>query len=244
MPGNPMAPGLAESRSVPLTARLRVRPPERRQFHNGEPRDGRGLKFSLERYRGAASKVSRTRSLRWKARIWACPNPAQAAVARLPHFYSTAPPAGFARNTWRGWATRASRSTDRRRPPTELSRYARRELVSKPTTSTGASPSVKRLVFKVIPDESTRLAALSVVRWTSSIDPSAPPRSSADAGAHAEADRDPGVDSGSRSSTSGTRSHRGMTGRAPGRQPAIDRQAINRPRPWVADHVEPHPEHV
>ncbi len=40
---------------------------------------------------------------------------------------------------------------------------------SRPTRDTGARlPTIKRIVFKVVPDEATRLARSSAARWTSS----------------------------------------------------------------------------
>src|SRR5215472_9777809 len=58
MPGNPMAPSLAESWSVSkdgLTYEFVLRPQAR--FHNGDPVTADDVKFSFERYRGAASKT-------------------------------------------------------------------------------------------------------------------------------------------------------------------------------------------
>ena len=58
MPGNPMAPGLAESWSVSadgLAYDFVLR--KGAKFHNGDPVTAEDVKFSLERYRGASSKV-------------------------------------------------------------------------------------------------------------------------------------------------------------------------------------------
>jgi peptide/nickel transport system substrate-binding protein len=62
MPGNPMAPSLAESWSVSkdgLAYEFVLRQSAR--FHNGEPVTAEDVKFSFERYRGAASKLLRER---------------------------------------------------------------------------------------------------------------------------------------------------------------------------------------
>jgi peptide/nickel transport system substrate-binding protein len=58
MPGNPMAPSLAESWSLSkdgLVYEFVLRQGAR--FHNGDPVTSEDVKFSFERYRGAASKL-------------------------------------------------------------------------------------------------------------------------------------------------------------------------------------------
>src|SRR3990172_5895419 len=62
MPGQTMAPGLAESWSVSKDGRVYdfvLR--QGIKFHNGEPVTAEDVKFSLERYRGAASKTMKER---------------------------------------------------------------------------------------------------------------------------------------------------------------------------------------
>ena len=83
------------------------------------------------------------------------------------------------------------------------------------------TPSVKRLVFKVIPDESTRLAALKrgEIDIAYSIRGELAEELAAHQGAHPQADRHPGAHSGSTSPTSGTRSRHGTTN-ACGSRPA------------------------
>src|SRR3989475_12591622 len=62
VPGNPLAPSLAESWTVSadgLAHEFLIRKDVR--FHNGEPVTGEDVKFSFERYRGAASKAFKDR---------------------------------------------------------------------------------------------------------------------------------------------------------------------------------------
>jgi peptide/nickel transport system substrate-binding protein len=57
MPGNPMAPSLAESWTVSADQRVyefKLRPGLR--FHNGDPCTTQDVQFSLTRYRGAGAK--------------------------------------------------------------------------------------------------------------------------------------------------------------------------------------------
>src|SRR5881227_1753262 len=64
LPGNPMAPSLAESWSAStdwLVYEFVLRKGVR--FHNGEPVTAEDVKFSLERYRGASHKMLRDRVL-------------------------------------------------------------------------------------------------------------------------------------------------------------------------------------
>ena len=62
LPGNPLAPSLAESWTVSadgLAYDFVLRKGTR--FHNGDPVTAEDVKFSLERYRGAASKTFKER---------------------------------------------------------------------------------------------------------------------------------------------------------------------------------------
>jgi len=167
MPGNPMAPSLAESWSVSpdgfgydFVLRQGVK------FHNGDPLTAEDVKFSIERYRGAASGP-------FKARI--------ASVDVLdPHrvrirfkqpwpdfmtFYGTMA-------TGAGWIV-PKKYVERvgddgfKKAPVGAGPYKfvsftpGVELVLEANEQYWRkTPSVKRLVFKSIPDESTRLAML------------------------------------------------------------------------------------
>ena len=64
MPGQPLAPSLAESWSVSkdrLVYEFALRTGTR--FHNGEPVTAEDVKFSFERYRGTSSKMLMVREL-------------------------------------------------------------------------------------------------------------------------------------------------------------------------------------
>ena len=166
MPGKPLAPALAESWSVSpdgLTYEFVLRPNAR--FHNGEPVTAADVKFSFERYRGVAHADL-------KNHVAAIETP----DARHVRFVLKAPWPDFL--TFYGSATGASWVVPKAyvekvgdegfkkapigagpykfvsfTPGVELVMEAFPEYWRKP-------PSVKRLVFKVIPEEATRLAAL------------------------------------------------------------------------------------
>ncbi len=151
MPGAPMAPSLAESWSVSkdgLTYEFILR--KNARFHNGEPVTAEDVKFSFERYRGAASKTL-------KEHVAAVEVPdAGRVLFRLKHpwpdfmtFYSSATGAGWvvpkkyvekvgdegfkkapvgagpysscpSRREW-SWSSRRSTSTGARRRPSSVS---------------------------------------------------------------------------------------------------------------------------
>ena len=166
MPGQPKAPGLAESWSVSkdgLVYEFVLRKGVR--FHNGDPVTADDVKFSLERYRGASAKIL-------KDRVAGVDTPdAQHVRIRLKQpwpdfltFYTGATGAGWI--VPRKYVEKVGDEGFKKAPigagpykfvsftpGVELVLEAFDQYWRKP-------PSVKRLVFRVIPDETTRLAAL------------------------------------------------------------------------------------
>jgi peptide/nickel transport system substrate-binding protein len=166
MPGNSAAPSLAESWKVSADGQtydfvLR----KGTTFHNGEPVTAADVKFSFERYRGAASKTL-------KERVAAV----EAVDARHVRFRLKAPWPDFllfyANTSGAGWIV-----------PKKYVEKVGDEGFKKAPIGAGPykfvsftpgvelvieahdrywrkTPAVKRLVFRSIPDEATRLAAL------------------------------------------------------------------------------------
>jgi peptide/nickel transport system substrate-binding protein len=167
MPGQPMAPSLAESWSVSkdgLTYEFVLRNTAR--FHNGDPVTAEDVKFSFERYRGAASKTLKEHVAAVEA-----PDP-QHVRFRLPKpwpdfltFYSSATGAGWI--VPKKYVEKVGDEGFKKAPigagPYKFVSFTPGvELVLDAFDQYWRrTPHVKRLVFKVIPDESTRLAALS-----------------------------------------------------------------------------------
>ena len=166
MPGNPMTPSLAESWNVSpdgLVYEFALRRGAR--FHNGEPVTAEDVKFSFERYRGSAAKVI-------KDRVAAVEIPEAGRIRfRLkqawPDFMTF-----YANATGSGWVV-----------PKKYLETVGEEGFKKVPIGAGPykfvsfnpgvelvleasdyfwrkTPNVKRLVFRVIPDEATRLVAL------------------------------------------------------------------------------------
>jgi peptide/nickel transport system substrate-binding protein len=166
MPGNAMAPSLAQSVTASPDGRtydFTIR--DGATFHNGEPVTAADVKFSFERYRGVAHDLL-------QSRVAAVEIP----EARLVRFRLKEPWPDFltfyATATGAGWVVPKSyieKVGDEgfKKAPIGAGPY---KFVSfKPGVELvleafdgywRKKPSVKRLVFKVIPDESTRLAAL------------------------------------------------------------------------------------
>src|SRR5262245_32685467 len=166
MPGNTTAPSLAESwqmspdgRVYDFTLRKGVK------FHNGEPLTAEDVKFSFERYRGAAAKTL-------KDRVAAVETPDTLHVRfRLKNpwpdfmtFYTAASGAGWI--VPKKYVEKVGDEGYKKAPigagPYKFVSFTPGiELVMEAHEAYWRkTPSVKRLVFKVITDETTRLAAL------------------------------------------------------------------------------------
>ena len=166
MPGNPYAPSLAESwseskdgRTYEFVLRKGVK------FHNGDPITAEDVKFSVDRYRGASAKP-------FKDRIAAVETPDPGRVRfRLkepwPDFITF-----YTNTTGAGWIV-PKKYVEKvgddgfKRAPVGAGPYKfvsftpGVELVMEAFEQYWRkTPSVKRLVFKVITDDATRLAAL------------------------------------------------------------------------------------
>ena len=166
MPGNPLAPSLAESWTASedgLTYEFVLR--KGPVFHNGDPVTAEDVKFSFTRYRGASHDLL-------SSRVAAIDTPdAQHIRFRLKEpwpdfltFYATATGAGwivpkkYVEKVGDEGYVKAPIGAGPYKfvsfnPGVELVLEAFEGYWRKP-------PSVKRLVFRVIPDEATRLAAL------------------------------------------------------------------------------------
>ena len=166
MPGDPMAPCLAESwtmapdgLSYAFTLRKGV------QFHNGEALTAEDVKFSLERYRGAANKTLKERVAGVDIH-----DPHRLTI-RLNQpwpdfltFYASATGAGWI--VPKKYVQQVGEDGFKKAPigagPYKFVSFTPGvELVCEAFDGYWRKvPAIKRLVFKVIPDESTRLAAL------------------------------------------------------------------------------------
>jgi len=166
MPGSSAAPSLAESwqaspdgRVYDFTLRKGVK------FHNGDPLTADDVKFSFDRYRGAAAKTL-------KERVAAVETPGPFQVRfRLKNpwpdfmtFYTAASGAGWI--VPKKYVEKVGDEAYKKAPvgagPYKFVSFSPGvELVMEAFEGYWRkTPSVKRLVFKVITDESTRLAAL------------------------------------------------------------------------------------
>jgi peptide/nickel transport system substrate-binding protein len=166
MPGQPLASSLAESWSASEDALIYefvLRPGVK--FHNGDPVTAADVKFSFERYRGASSKMLHDR-------VAAIETP----DARHVRFRLKAPWPDFLTfyvgATGAGWIVpkkyvEAVGDDGFKKAPVGAGPYKfvsftpGRELVLEAFEGYWRKvPNVKRLVFRDIPDEATRLAAL------------------------------------------------------------------------------------
>src|SRR5262245_510901 len=166
LPGNPLAPSLAESWTTSadgLTYEFVIRKDTR--FHNGDPVTAEDVKFSFERYRGAANKAFKDR-----VAVVETPNPNRVRFrlkAPWPDFltfYSSATGAG-----WIVPKKYVEKVGDEGFKKAPIGAGPYRFVSSTPGVELvleaidgywRKTPSVKRLVFKSVPDPTTRLAAL------------------------------------------------------------------------------------
>jgi peptide/nickel transport system substrate-binding protein len=166
MPGQPAAPSLAESWSVSkdgLVYEFALR--KGVKFHNGEPVTAEDVKFSFERYRGSAKFSLKERVLAVET-----PDPSHVRFrlkAPWPDFltfYTGASGAGWI--VPKKYVEKVGDEGFKKAPvgagPYKFVSFTPGvELVLEAYDQYWRkAPQVKRLVFKVIPDEATRLAAL------------------------------------------------------------------------------------
>ena len=166
MPGQPLAPSLAESWTVSkdhLAYDFVLRKNSR--FHNGDPVTAEDVKFSFERYRGAASKTLKERV----AAVEVVDADRVRFRLKQPwpdflNFYATATGAGWI--VPKKYVEKVGDEGFKRAPigagPYRFVSFTPGvELVMEASdTYWRKRPSVRRAVFKVIPDETTRFAAL------------------------------------------------------------------------------------
>ena len=167
MPGAPMAPSLAESWTASkdgLSYEFALRKGAR--FHTGDPVTADDVKFSFERYKGASAKAMKDKvagvdvvdpgrvrfrlKTPWPDFMTFFGTPATGAAWIVPRKYvEKVGEDGFKKAPVGAGPYRFVSFT----PGVELVLEAYEQYWRKP-------PSVKRLVFKVVPDETTRLAML------------------------------------------------------------------------------------
>jgi peptide/nickel transport system substrate-binding protein len=167
MPGNPMAPSLAESWSMArdgLSYEFVLR--KGVKFHNGDPVSAEDVKFSLERYRGGGAGTLKERvagidvldPLRVRIRL-------KQPWPDFMTFYGT-PATGAAWVVPKRYVERVGEDGFKKAPvgagPYRFVSFTPGiELVLEANeTYWRKTPSVKRLVFKAVPDAVTRLAML------------------------------------------------------------------------------------
>ena len=166
MPGQSFAPSLAKSWSQSddgLTYEFVLR--EGAKFHNGDPVTAADVKFSYERYRGAANKA-----LKERVAAVETPDP-QRVVFKLKQpwpdfmtFYTSATAAAWI--VPKSYVEKVGEEGFKKAPigagPYKFVAFTPGLELSMEAFAAywRKKPSVERLIFRVIPDESTRLAAL------------------------------------------------------------------------------------
>jgi peptide/nickel transport system substrate-binding protein len=167
MPQGPMAPSLAESWTESADG-LRYEFVLRRgvTFHNGDPLTADDVKFSFERYRGAAAKLLKDKV---KAVEIVAPNRVRFVLHEpwpdFLTFYAT-PATGAAWIVPKKYVERVGEAGFKKHPigagPYKfVSHQAGVELILEANDRYWRkAPQVKRLVMKVVPEEPTRLAML------------------------------------------------------------------------------------
>src|SRR6516164_7700725 len=166
MPGQPLAPSLAQSWSASedgLSYDFALR--EGATFHNGDPVTAEDVKFSFERYRGTSHDLMKDRVAAVETRD---PEHVRFQLkAPWPDFltfYATATGAGWI--VPKKYVEKVGEDGFKKAPigagPYKFVSFTPGvELVLEAFDQYWRkTPSVKRLVFKMIPDETTRLAAL------------------------------------------------------------------------------------
>jgi peptide/nickel transport system substrate-binding protein len=167
MPGQPMAPSLAESWTTSrdgLVYEFALR--KGVTFHNGDPVTAEDVKFSFERYRGGSAKTLHDRV----ARVEVVDPHRVRFVLKAPWpdfltFYAT-PATGAAWIVPKRYVERVGDDGFKRAPvgagPYKLASFSPGvEVVLEANEAYWRKvPSVKRLVLRAVPDESTRLAML------------------------------------------------------------------------------------
>jgi ABC-type transport system substrate-binding protein len=167
MPGQPMAPSLAESWTTSrdgLVYEFALR--KGVTFHNGDPLTAEDVKFSFARYRGSSAKALHDRV----ARVEIVDANRVRFVLKAPWpdfltFYGT-PATGAAWIVPKRYVERVGDDGFKRAPvgagPYKLVSFSPGvELALEANESYwGKVPSVKRLVFRAVPDESRRLTML------------------------------------------------------------------------------------
>jgi peptide/nickel transport system substrate-binding protein len=165
MPGNPLAPSLAESWSASkdgLTYEFVVR--KGAKFHNGEPVTAEDVKFSYDRYKGAAAKSLKDRVAAVEAEAGRVRFRLKEPWPDFLTFYTSA--TGAAWIVPKKYVEKIGDDNFKKSPvgagPYKFVAFTPGvELVLEAFDAYWRkTPSIKRLVFRVVPEDTTRLAML------------------------------------------------------------------------------------